>query len=88
MKITPKQEEKLQEFLGRQKLGKCACGNNSFTFVDKVYELRELPEGGFISSSDSSTLPVVMFVCKSCGEMKMLSAVILGIIDNEEKVTS
>lgn len=88
MKITSMQKDKLQAFLDGSKLGKCTCGSDSFTLVDKIYELRELPDDDLAFSTDTSALPVIMFVCERCGEMKMLSAVILGIIDNEEKVTS
>lgn len=47
--------------------------------------MREFNGGGLVISGSSSVLPIIILVCSSCGEMKMLSAVMLGIIDNEEK---
>lgn len=85
MKITEKQKVKLQAFLDKQKIGECACGSNHFTFVDRIYELREFSGGNLVVGGGNSVLPVVIFVCNKCGEMKMLSAVLLGVIDNEEK---
>lgn len=85
MKITSKQQEKLEAFLNKQKIGTCACGSDHFTFVDSVYELREFSGGNLVVGGDNSILPVVIFVCSKCGEMKMLSAIMLGVVDNEEK---
>ena len=85
MKITEKQKLKLQTFLNKKKVGKCSCGNDHFTFVDRMYELREFSGGGLVLGGDNSILPVVIFVCDECGEIKMLSAVLLGVVDNQEK---
>lgn len=83
--MTEKQKRKLQDSLNKQKLGNCACGGSDFTFVDRLYELREFSGGNLVVGGDNSVLPMVVLVCQRCGEIKMLSAIMLGVVDNQEK---
>jgi hypothetical protein len=62
------------------------CHHKKFILVDKVMELREFNDGNLILGGANSTiLPVIVMSCENCGELRLLSAVKLGIIDNAEK---
>lgn len=65
---------------------RCAfCGESGFTVLDRLFEMREFEGGDLVIDGRSSILPVVVLACNTCGELRMLSAIKLGIIDTSEK---
>jgi thymidine kinase len=62
-----------------------SCGHTGFTVLDKIFEMREFNEGNLITVGDSSTIPAVVLVCNNCAEVRLLSALALGVLDNTEK---
>ena len=71
--------------LSNVKIECSTCGHKELTLVDRVMEFREFNDGNLIIGGSSSVVPVILLMCKNCGEMKMFNAVVLGVIDNEEK---
>lgn len=62
------------------------CKNDGFTVLDRIFEMREFNQGDLIIGGDSSTIiPAVILTCDNCGEIRLLSALTLGVIDNSEK---
>jgi hypothetical protein len=47
--------------------------------------MREFNGGNMILGGDSEIIPSVLLVCNKCSEIKMFSALALGVLDNSEK---
>ena len=85
MKLNEKQKATLSDKLKTLSLKCSLCGGMHFTVIDSIFEMREFQGGDLIIGGEASTLPLVILVCDTCGGLKTLSAVKLGILDTEEK---
>lgn len=57
-----------------------ACGNEGWNVNPTIYELREFQQGGL--SVGGVVSPVIMVTCKNCGYVRLISAVVAGVVDN------
>ena len=60
---------------------KCeVCGHDTWLVNDVVFELREFTGGQINTINDSKLFPVVPLSCSTCGNTRLLNALILGIL--------
>lgn len=85
MRLTRQQQTIITEKFKSLNAHCAFCGQTNFTVVDKLFELREFHDGNLVLGADSSTIPAVVLVCNNCSEIRLFSALNLGVIDNTEK---
>lgn len=78
-------EEQKQDVLARvaQLVGtpKCSlCGSEEWLVSDTVFELPEFFGGSFIVIGGRSVYPVIPTTCAKCGNVVLLSAITLGVV--------
>ncbi len=63
-------------------LSKCGnCGNNNFQRIDGLYALTKVEKAGEgISFMPASGIPVIVYICTTCGEIKLFPAKLYGEI--------
>lgn len=88
MKLSKEQGEKLDEHLRRKfKLNYCDLCNSKdieWSISDTIFELRGFLEKGGIALGGPVT-PVIIITCPECGNMKLLNAKIIGLIEQEKE---
>lgn len=85
MKLNDEQKKALGKKLSRLNSKCYSCGQTGFTVLDKLFEMREFNEGSLVIGGENSTIPAVVMVCNTCGEIRLLSALALRVLDNTEK---
>ena len=60
------------------------CDKNSWILSDTLFELREFSGGGISINSSSSVIPLIVIICKTCGNMIFINAVSFKIINKDE----
>lgn len=88
MKIN---EKRMEEFLKEKqiKAPTCPlCGKDSWTFVNKIYHLRELEQTK--ANEKINVMPVIALCCDNCGNTYFINAVLNRLVDkdNEDEVNS
>jgi hypothetical protein len=56
------------------------CGQEQWTYDTTVYELREFLAGG-LRIGGGGIVPCVVMTCVNCGNMNLINAVALGVLD-------
>jgi len=87
MKLTDEQKKIVENELDKNWVNKkCPlCGDETWSFTDRVLELREFQQGSLSFGGDSVLFPVIAVTCQKCTYTIFLSAVKLGLFKNEEK---
>lgn len=81
MKLTQEQLNKALEKV-RSVWGSVSCEicrNEGWIISDTIYELREY-HGGMIAAG--ATAPCIAIHCNKCGNVKLMNALVLGVIDS------
>lgn len=76
-----KAEEKLSKLLSGQRC--LVCQGNEWILSDRLYELREFSGGG-ITLGQSSVFPVILVICKNCGNTLMFNAIQLELLEKKD----
>jgi hypothetical protein len=58
------------------------CGQDSWALVDRLMEMREFQQGGALVAG-GYVVPCVVVSCKTCGYVRLINAILAGIVDNE-----
>lgn len=82
MILTKSQKEFIEERFAALNTSCISCGHTKFTILDKLFELREFHDGNILAGGDNAIIPAVVTVCNNCAEMRLFSALALGVIDN------
>lgn len=85
-------EQKLRSALNEKTIqggtGQCGvCGRQNWTYDTRVYELREFTGGGMIVGPSVAIIPCIVMTCGHCGNMNILNAVALGVVDKTGRPT-
>jgi hypothetical protein len=88
MELGPEQMTELIEYLKKWESAECAiCGDDVWAVADKVYALPEYRSPQAPSYTASQTVfPVITLTCRTCGNVRFLSAVAAGVVAGEAKV--
>lgn len=85
MKLTQQQQTIITKKFKSLNAHCAFCNQTDFTIVDKLFELREFHDGNLVLGANSSTIPAVVLICNNCSEIRLFSALKLGVLDNTEK---
>lgn len=86
MTLTPEQSEYVIRKLNEKtRTPDCAlCGKNTWTVFPELAELRTYAKGALIAGG--AIYPTVVVSCKNCGNMHLLNALLLGIMDDKGEI--
>lgn len=87
MELKPEQrkkaEEKLSKLLPGMRCSVCQGQGTGWLINNKLFELREF-NGGNLALGQTSVFPVLLVVCKGCGNTLMFNALELQLLEKDD----
>ena len=82
MELTEKQYQKALTKLNEiRKEGCYKCGFKDFYVDRKLYKLKEFHFLNADPSTEVTVMPMMIAICKECGDINFISPIVLGVLD-------
>jgi hypothetical protein len=88
VELSKKQQDKIRasiDAVWTQPKNCEVCGKLTWKFQNRIWELRDYNEergGGVVIRSGGAVVPVVAIMCETCGNIRLMNAIYLGMVDH------
>lgn len=86
MELNDKQRKKVEKHFNEKWSNKACpfCGGTNWALSTKIFELREFNKGNLVLGENTSIFPTIYLVCDKCSHTVFLSALKMGLLEEEE----